>query len=346
MKTVVIKVSGSVAGQFPVRLYFDDGNELWHENHQAEWFIPEGLVLDEPVNDPITKEGAPLDEASVRKFFAEEEEGYEDRFKAIGKFLYRLIFRGDVKTRWDELRAQYGEGQSSEGLRTILDIEPANLRALPWELMGDELSLFLDMSNPFSRGRINFKSSIAKHMWPLRALIIIGSHPDDTEIDAEFEAESIAGALREISRTIEVDIMRRPSKSDLAKQYKNLRPHIVHFIGHGGVDGRKPYLQLYESDGNTPQYWTIDDIANLRHTGWTPSFAFINACRSGDQIGVEDTWAIAEAFGKAQIPAVLSMLGDVEEEAAQTFAAGVYKSLAQNRPLDQAVAEARFEVSS
>jgi hypothetical protein len=61
-------------------------------------------------------------------------------------------------------------------------------------------------------------------MWPLRVLVIVGSSKVDKTIDAEFEVQSITGSLREISRTIELDIMRRPKKNEILDQYASLQP--------------------------------------------------------------------------------------------------------------------------
>ena len=334
MKTVAIKVFDLKNGQYPVELYEDDGGA---QKPRAHSFIRGDLSLASPVLDSSMK---PIDAARAKDDF---KQGQARNFKQIGEYLYRVLFQGDVKEVWEEL---YANLAGAEGLRTILDIQPLSIRTLPWELIGEKDHLFLDAANPCSRGSIPFKTNVTPHAWPLRALIIVGSAHKDNVINAELEVESIVGPLREVSRTIEVDIMRRPSISDVVRRYENFQPHVIHYLGHGGSVGGKSYLRLYDKEGK-PQNWTVDEIKYLKnvHGPWTASFAFINACRSDDKIGVDESQAIAGAFAAAGVPAVLSMLGDIKEEAAQTLAASIYEALAQGTPLDQAVARGRFLVS-
>lgn len=356
MGTVVIKIGLPSGGNYPVHIYTDDGAEDWLRNPRGYSDLPMTLI---PGGDP-----AATCEADARRILRRGD-GELEELEQVGQYLYRLLFRDEILEAWAQ--AQHCPCQPGQRASlTVLDIEPPELRSLPWELLTttdeERRRLFLDPGRPFVRGRIEEGSSDAPpHEWPLRALIVVGASPDDEVVkheEAREEVTTILRALREIGRTAEAEVLWRPSKKALLQSYTNFRPHIFHFIGHGGPPAtdeqltgaeqqpnRRPYLKLYDQEKAEPWVWTVDDIqADLK--GKHPaSLAIINACRTDEAIAPGDTLSIARAFSITGIPAVVGMLGNVLDEVAQEFAAGFYRALGAGKPVDVALSLARQSVN-
>ena len=351
MKTALITISelrNFPDRGYPVHIFVDEGTDPdWRNKVLAESVIPEDLSLPNPPLDPET--GNPLEAKKIREILLAQA-GNSPRFRAIGEYLFQLLGQGQVGEYWKSLREKYPREQApSEGLRTILDVKSRRLRFLPWELMcSDKRRLFVDPANPFLRGHnIDFDWKESIHSWPIRGLIVVGCKADDEVVKADEELLAIMDAFRSpvLSRIIEWEILERPSKQRLVKIFDDFKPHIFHFIGHGGKEpgSGEPVLEFYtESDGDRWR-WTVDQIVNDL-AGWAPRFAFINACRSNDPIKQENTWAITDAFIEAGVVAVLGVQGDIIGVAAARFAAVSYCALARGELLDCALAQARKEV--
>lgn len=361
MKTLLIKVEDTAASakEYPVSLYLDDGTPDWLDPARAlaNASIPKDLKIKNPPKDPV--EEKPLKGSQLREIFLGQSDSSE-RFQAIGEYLHELLFQGQVRTEWDRLRAAFpGEREEFEGRRTILDIAPKKLRMLPWELMNSNspIPLFADKLNPFVRGSLNLRNGGNRYLWPLHVLIVVGSEfvpPGEIdEIRAEEEVSTIVDALIKFGRPVEWEVLRRPSNKALRKALNDFQPHIFHFIGHGrqALASKSPVLEFEsnEFDGNEvekspPWEWTASKIRIDLNQVWVPRLAFINACRSSSEEESEKVWGITEAFIDAGVPAVIGMQADIQGDAAASFPGRLYEGLALDKPLDEALAEARFDV--
>jgi hypothetical protein len=360
MKTLVISVEelSSKPKGYPVRLYMDDGQAGWLQKNRAlaSSIIRPDLSIPSPPLDPVDDK-TPLEGEKLREMFLEED-GSSERFEAIGKYLYQLLFQGKVKEKWDELCQQYPKERPqqpgpTEGRRTILDIKPKTLRMLPWELMSptsSPLPLFTDTLNPIVRGALNVAAPSASYMWPLHVLIVIGAKAveagDVDDIKAEEEVMAIEDALIKFGRPVEWEVLRRPSNQKLTDTLRTFRPHVFHFIGHGkrASGGRVPVLEFEAGDEGQAWEWPARRISIDLNDVWVPRFAFINACRSSDQDEQEKVWGITDAFIEAGVPAVIGMQADVQGNAAANFPGRLYEAMARNIPLDVALAQARTDV--
>lgn len=357
MQTVVIGVdepSGNLK-EYPVYLYLDDGKPGWLQKTRAlaSSTIPADLKIASPPLDPIDDK-TPLEGVKLREIFLEQEDSSE-RFEAIGKYLYQLLFQDKVKDKWDELCQQYPKEDPgrTEGRRMILDIKAKKLRMLPWELMtssSSRLPLFLDTLNPVVRGSLNLAAPSSRYMWPLHVLIVIGSKAvepgEEDEIKAEEEVTTIEDALIKFGRPVEWKVLRRPSNQKLKDELRAFQPHIFHFIGHGrrASGGRVSILEFEASKESPAWEWPAKKISIDLNAVWVPRFAFINACRSSDEEESEKVWGITDAFIDAGVPAVIGMQADVQGDAAASFPGRLYEALARDIPLDVALAGARSDV--
>jgi hypothetical protein len=327
VETALIRVTtdeGAVGG-YRVELFSDDGSKQWLEQPLASFTLLADLA-GEPT--PAVLSGGPLGER-VRRFIQENRQSGE--FEAIGEHLAGLLFRGDLKLRWDELR-----GGSPEGLRTLLQIEPDDLRLLPWELMSRDGSLFVDRSCPFAR-LTRLVEDQKGELGPIRLLVVEGER--DNDLGTQTEVWAIKSVLPSFGGRIEAEFLTEPSEPELKKRYERIRPHIFHFIGHGQrqQNNNDPTLRIK----NAGRYWFLSRqyIRDLLRP--TPRVAVLNACRSGDLDGVR---ALTDAFLSKNAAAVIGMQGNVQGQAAAQFGGKFYEALAKGELIDQAVTTARAEV--
>lgn len=336
MKTILIQVDEArpgAQGGYPVALQFDDGSG---PQERATGMIPADLGV--PPNDP---NGDPLDpDGIVRLLLGESETA---TFGDIGRYLYGLLAESGIGDEWTGLRSTHrAKKEGEEPLLTLIDVQPAGLAALPWELMAESTEpLFLDRFNPSMRG--SPRDAVVPDMPPLRLLVVVG---DKTAI--EEETVEILAALNKFRGTLECHVLAEPTPDELVTAVTTWQPHIFHFTGHAaqppGSDG---YLQIGPQGAGWQLKYQDVSIGFQGHAG---RLAVLNACRTaqGGTVATpkearQATASMATAFHKAGFPAVIGMQADIETGAATRFGTALYTNLAKALPLPLAVAQARFE---
>lgn len=264
----------------------------------------------------------------------------------FGKYLYRLLTPGDVGTAWKKCRQNCDD--EDLWLTTLLEL-PAGWEALPWELLYETQHLFTHKRHSMGLRIAGGKAKKAAGChWPLRMLVIVGCAENDTKIKWKEELLAIRRAIAAFSLRIELTVEKTPTSiprvSDLITR---LRPHFLHFIGHGTV---KNGGTLYLSDAVGANPWIRDDLANTLSdlNREVPRLAFINACQSAGVEGSLGDTSVAEAFSNIGCPAAVAMRGDIPGDAASVFAGSFYQALALLGvdQVDRAYSHALGEVAS
>jgi hypothetical protein len=326
MKTALIRVTAG-AGGYDLQLFAEqDGVADWLDEPLASSTAPGDLAAMEA---PADVGNGPLEDR-IRRFVLDQRES--GAFEDIGEHLAKLIFRGDVATRWDALA---GAG----GFRTLLEIDPDNLRLLPWELMSRDGALFVEQTRVFARVR-KFVDDSKQELVPIRLLVVEGERDDET-IGTQDEIRAIKLALPKFGGGIEAEFLTEPSESELRAACQRIRPHIFHFIGHGMRHGtsKEPALRVRDRSGGRTWPLTRRYVRDVLRP--TPRVAILNACRSGDLEGVR---ALTDAFLDRNAAAVIGMQGDIRGQAAAMFGSGLYQALAGGELIDEAVTSARNAV--
>jgi CHAT domain len=324
MNTVRIRVVARQDGGYSVQLFSDVEHKSSKPEVSAD--IPADLAV--ATAPDVLRNGA-VDEA-VQRFVRDNPSSAE--FGPIGEYLASLLLRGRVGERWKSLRQEH-----PEGFRTLLEIEPPNLRLIPWELMSlNEQRLFINPIFVFARAErleADATAAVTPELVPLRLLVVEGD--SDKELKTTDEIRGIKSALRDFLGGIDAEFLCGPTASQLQEAFTRVRPHIFHFVGHGTEDPvtRQPALKL--------PGWLLTRQYILDLLSPIPRVAVLNACRSSDVVGLR---ALTEAFLNRRADAVIGMQGNVHGQAAATFGSTLYCALAQGEPLDQAVAIARRAV--
>lgn len=172
-------------------------------------------------------------------------------------------------------------------------------------------------------------------MSPVKKILILSANPQDTSrlrIDEEIR-EIEEGLLRSKQRDEFI------IQSKLAVRLRDLRramldydPNIVHFCGHGEIEG----LILEDDDGKSTLINT-DALASLFELfTYRVECVVLNACYSSPQ---------AEAIGK-YIRYVVGMSKGVSDKAAIEFSVGFYDALGAGKSIEEAFKFGRNAIQS
>ena len=281
----------------------------------------------------------------------------------VGRFVYALLARGAVRKAWQALRL-------AGPLRTVIDIGSdktlATLHRLPWERALDEHDDFLALQAGLPWLRWVASTGVpAEQDWPVRILIAQCAEPEAAAGGVATGMQIAADAeLRELERLfsspemrydVEYDVLEHPSPAEIVAACAEVRPHVLHFIGHGQGQGsaERHALSLWRaadaSQGREAGYvdWKLADI-RVQLKDRAPRLAFLNACRSSAGAAEPAPVAnVSQAFFRAGAVATLGMQGEVAGDLAQVFAVEFYRALIGQGGLaiDAAVLSARLAMA-
>ncbi|GGV60633.1 CHAT domain-containing protein [Streptomyces massasporeus] len=274
--------------------------------------------------------------------------GDRDREQA-GERLYAALLGGELAAHWAELRRHAAAGPP---LRVRIEIDPPELRSLPWELLRHQDQWLWRRSElRWRRGCPDDPPSAEpRELGPLRVLVVVCSPPQDDRLLAEQELAALSGALERSPGRTYLEVLDAPSDvTELGLHIKGLRPHIVHFIGHGmpRPGAGSPVLVLAAArDGSEGAELTAEGVADLANIAdWTPMLVVLNACHAGKADPADWIGGMAQAFLDAGTRAVVSMQGDIASDAAVAFSTKFYEQLGSSHPLDKAVADTRSHLA-
>jgi hypothetical protein len=331
---------------------FDAGAAPPHYPLVLTWREGEAL---RSVEEKLT---APRDFSTYRNTFVSQAEETTE-LTAIGLHLHGLLHHGAVGEKLEELRQGLG---AAGGLRVLLDVSDPELARLPWELIygGGARRPFQDMKNTFVRvwhydegGRGEQAEPLN---WPLRILIVVGVNEQQAKkIGAQQEIDRIEEALRPVKWLVDVQVCEQATLDELERVCREFKPHVFHYIGHGGVrqtdlggvTRKDSYVVLQNDDGKDVTWMPGQITTSLAVWGYRPRLAFVNACRSANASTLEDqttSWDVGDAFRDLGVPAVLTMQADVDGPPAGEFAGMLYERLAGGEPVDRALAAARVRM--
>src|SRR2546421_3918838 len=176
----------------------------------------------------------------------------QDLLRNVGTWLWRALLPDDAPTQEREALAQ----ALHIGQTPLLLELPDTLAGLPWELLynpeqsGERGSLA--RRRPLMR-LCPSATPMASIEPPLRVLLLISSPPslgEDSQVDVESERAAVEQAthgMREagLLHLLVEDIVTPKRVQQLLMRFK---PHIVHYIGHGGYYEKTGGVLLWEDE--------------------------------------------------------------------------------------------------
>ena len=284
----------------------------------------------------------------------------DERTKSFGATLFEALINGKVKRVFD---SSDGNAEST-GVRLILDDPEAAW--IPWELMLDPTTgvpfaarhrLVRGFSTPTEARSLEILRP------PLGILLAESSPIGTVALESQLEVEDIERALTPLirRRVVAVRVLRNVTEPSLQDALREGIPrgrgqqaptpiHIVHWIGHGGIDRSTASAAiLFERDDGRPDVVDGQRLATLL-SGSDIRLIFLNACYSAATPGADGgltnstfqmTTGIAEAILASGVPGIIGMQAAILDDRARLFSRDFYEALADGRGIDMAVQDAR-----
>ncbi|MBC7812160.1 MAG: CHAT domain-containing protein [Burkholderiales bacterium] len=274
--------------------------------------------------------------------------------KPVGDALYRaLLFDDRVQDIVNSTIAVAEARGSSARLR--LQVEPLELRRLPWETLYHDPNGFLSLSNVSSITRF-----IAADGQPIRALLtqpplkmlIVAASPKNLPpLDADAEIKRVRDALADAEKegTVKIYERRNPSIGEVRSVLRKEGIHALHFIGHGSADysdkpGDQPVLAFA---GPAGEFVPISAEVFAANTSGAKGLRLVvlNACETAvESTAVPLLGVASKLIQRAGLPAVLAMQAAIRDDSAVAFAGAFYRELAAGGAIDDAVCEGRLAI--
>lgn len=320
----------------------DDRVQLHTNTSEFEWQLGEELVA--VAHDPTG------DRASA--FTAALESGAPPQQRTdVGLRLYRAVFDAAPAGRWAELQAGASE---RDPLHVRVDIDCPALARLPWELMRDRRQAWSRNNLVLLRRgrRVGPSAEIPPEQGPLRVLLVV-CNPADRRLLADQELAMIGAALTELPGRVHTEVIDGPSLRELIAEVSHVRPHVLHFIGHGmravaGDVGGLHFNVAQPATGPQDPRWEVPEESwtlgpeqmDHLYVSWKPRLVVLNACRLAHAPAADFADLIETCLERGSL-AVVAMQADIESPAAAEFSHALYQHLAGAQSIDAAVTSAR-----
>lgn len=262
--------------------------------------------------------------------------------EAVGESLFRELFTGELRDLY-LLSLAGGTDRVVLRLRFTSTDGPADpLLSLPWETLRDPRRGYLWRQRP-ALTVVRTLAVARPRQAPvacdrLRVLLVLGEAPD---LDLAAERTVVEAAARR-SGSLEIHTLSGGTVEALRDGVLDVRPHVVHFMGHGrfGDAGGRLVLGPWEIVGSEVFADLLSGLDALR-------LVVLNACDGGrfGRPGREPTrGSVAASLVRRGVPAVVAMQFAVSDAAAIAFSAGFYRALARGGEVSEAVDEGRRSI--
>jgi hypothetical protein len=268
----------------------------------------------------------------------------EFQVKEFGKSLFQQVIKGKVYTLYQAGKS-FAE-HTNAPLRVRFHLGYPELIELPWELLCEEGSYLVTTPRPrimIIRCPTNIRDIKAlERPLPLQ-IMIMAAEPNNFPAEADDEKKRIKEALKKVEEEGSV-LLKEISGTDIELEhiYKNRALDIFHFIGHGRFNHNtgEGELTIADASGNvrhiSAEKFSLSLPANVR-------LVFLNACKSASGNDHEAYSSIGYLLAKRGY-VVIAMQFQISINAAIRFADSFYSEIAQNKSIEDAVAEARVRV--
>jgi tetratricopeptide (TPR) repeat protein len=277
----------------------------------------------------------------------------DDLHLQFGRLLYGCALGGDMGRLLAERSAEMAKQECGLRLRLRVESDAPELMNLPWELLHDgEGFLAMRTGLPISR----LPAGIARRARTpldrtLRMLVVVSSPldlPSHMILNTEKEQEMIVAALDKLQRKrlIEIDFCEGASLATIQAYLSEQEYDILHFTGHGvfNEELQRGELLLENDQGNQQPVADTEFTALVRNHA-SLRLTVLSACQSARTTNNTAYPGMAVQLARQGTSAVLAMQYSVLDETATLFANRFYTGVANNKPIDVALAESRLALA-
>lgn len=286
--------------------------------------------------------------------------------QAIGWLLYKLLFSSErirslFERSYTSFVQSYGQSKIDGAepdlrlrLQMVLDGAPEYLATLPWEFLFVPLEGNLERGFFFSGERTELiltryspdealRQQLKPHAGKLRVLVIWSNPKGTGTLD-----EDSVGEIRDFSSSghvLSVEL-KNPTYNTLRQKIEEVKPHIVHYIGHGEAGsvalckGRED--NDFEIGQEEPQLrWVTGRNFRALFNNHKPRLVFLNSCKGAASTSPISLNSTARDLVNARVPAVVAMQYSISNDDAAIFSREFYRQLGLGQSIDEAVKAGR-----
>jgi len=279
---------------------------------------------------------------------------HEQTAQSFGRLLFEFLLAGETRTLYYESLRE--SAHQDRGVRLKLSLHAPMLATLPWEFLYDARKrdfVCLDPHTPLVR-----YTELAQTPQPLAVeppLQILGVIADPIDMHARLDVE---GERRRVNQAVhalverglvQITWLEGQTWRDLQRTMRTGETpwHIFHFVGHGGFDEQRNegYIVLADDEQRAHRLYATQLARLLARQRTSLRLVLLNACEGARTGALDLLSSTAATLINSGVPAVLAMQYAIADTVAVEFANTFYESLADNLPVDAAVAEARNAIN-
>jgi tetratricopeptide (TPR) repeat protein len=281
--------------------------------------------------------------------------------KLLGRQLFDAVFSGPVGECLSRSSSRAADEQSALRVRLLLSDCP-ELADLPWELLYDRRDdRFLALTDHTAVVRY-VPPPVQPHAvpvsLPLRVLVIRSEPADCPQLDLAAEWAQVTAALDELTDAAVITFteLAAPTLSELRRALHRDTFHVLHFLGHRGLDHEDGEVLLFSDRSGRSLPVTGERLGVLLHDHASIRLAVLSARGAGPArppgpahppgpAGPPQppgpAGPVADALLRAGLPAVITMQFEISDATTAEFGPALYAAIAAGRPADAAIAQAR-----
>jgi len=271
--------------------------------------------------------------------------------EVFGTLLYKMLFSGEVGRFLEQKLFEAQRANQRLRIQLTFAEKAADLASIPWEylyepeyyFLATNVNLVLSRYIPLATGRQN----LAPGESPLRILLVVSKPLDLGPVVSDGVIEPIQKL--EEAYPIKIDLLNKPTIDNFLSKVEETKPHVMHFIGHGQFNKAegKGEIALLDVDERSARWVKDDEFPGFfAHMHSIPRLVFLHLCEGG-AIDFRAGYAgLAPQLVLAEVQAVVAMQYPISNDAAIIFSRAFYRELAKGEPVDIAVQNARWRITT
>jgi CHAT domain len=274
--------------------------------------------------------------------------------KAFGSLLHRSLFPQQV---WSWIEGRYDQLDTGDRLRLQLAFPSqglSHLAAVPWEYLHvpdrDGRDGFFVATNrrciltryiPQEQGRSRLATE------PRARVLALVSQPRNL---GEVVADPVLAHLSSLAGTLPIDLTVRlqPTRRSLLQDIRRVRPHVVHFMGHGEFDADNQQGRIALVGEGDRADWVAEAVLAtlLEQADEMPRVVLLHSCAGASTDYSASFAGFAPRLIRRGVQCVVAMQYAVTNRTALAFSEGFYDGIATGLPVDEAVQAGRWELNN